>query len=365
MSKPSTTALTLDDYDYVLPKELIAQHPLPNRADARLLVVRRDAQSIEHFHIRDLPELLRAGDGLVLNDTRVLPAKLVGYRQQTKGRWLGLFLEADPDGHLKLLCKTRGQLKPWDQITLVDRAHRDDVTLTMLARLGGGAWAARAETDESPEALLERIGRVPLPHYIRGGNMVDEDVRRYQTVYASQLGSVAAPTAGLHFTQELLQQLQAAHIEFARVTLHVGLGTFAPIKVDRIEDHRMHQEWARLDEENAARLQAIRAAGGRVIGVGSTSVRTLESAALHAASQSGDEVFNPYQAWEGETDLFIRPPFQFRAIDGMLTNFHLPRTSLLVMVRTFGGDELIQRAYQAAIEERYRFFSYGDAMLIL
>lgn len=365
MAEPSAAMRSLDEYDYKLPKELIAQHPLANRADARLLVVDRSAQSIDHYHIRDLPELLRAGDGLVLNDTRVLPAKLVGYRRQTKGRWLGLFLESDPDGHLKLLCKTRGKLKPWDEITLVDRAHRDDVTLTMLARLGGGAWAARAETDEAPEELLARIGRVPLPHYIRGGNMVDEDIQRYQTVYASQLGSVAAPTAGLHFTQELLQQLQAAKIQFARVTLHVGMGTFAPIKAERIDDHRMHQEWARLDEENAKRLQAIREAGGRVIAVGSTSVRTLESAALHAVGHGGPTTSTPFEAWEGETDLYIRPPFQFRASDGMLTNFHLPRTSLLVMVRTFGGDELIRRAYEAAIEEKYRFFSYGDAMLIL
>lgn len=346
---------SVDDFDYVLPKELIAQHPLPNRSDSRLMVIDRAAETIEHRHVRDLPEYLRPEDCVVLNDTRVVPAKLVGYRTTTKGRWYGLFLNSDPDGHIELLCKTRGKLKPWDTITLQDRNLNDDVKLVMLARLGGGAWVTRAETDEAPDDLLARIGRVPLPHYIRGGHMVDEDISRYQTIYASQSGSVAAPTAGLHFTEELFQQLRDKGTSFVAVTLHVGMGTFAPIKVEAIEDHTMHSEWARLDDDAMQRIAASKEQGGRVIAVGSTSARTLESAAAEGS----------LQAWEGETDLFIRPGYQFQAVDALLTNFHLPKTSLLVMVRTFGGDELIKQAYKEAIAERYRFFSYGDAMLIL
>jgi S-adenosylmethionine:tRNA ribosyltransferase-isomerase len=238
---------------------------------------------------------------------------------------------------------------------LQDRDQRDDVKLTALARIGGGAWVFRAESEESPRELLARVGHVPLPHYIRGGNMVDKDLQSYQTVYAVNDGAVAAPTAGLHFTEPLLKKLKEQGVGFARVTLHVGLGTFSPIKSDFIEDHEMHAEMGSVEQEAVDSMRQTRAQGGRVIGVGTTSMRVLETAA-----RSGE-----LDCWEGETNLYIRPPFDFHAVDGLLTNFHFPRTTLLVLVRTFGGDELIKRAYEEAIAERYRLFSYGDAMLIV
>ena len=345
----------LDRYDYEVPADLIAQQPLSRRGDSRLLVVDRAGESIDHAHARDLPGLLRAGDCLVLNDTRVLPARLVGFRERTGGRWQGLFLESDESGVWRILCKTRGKLGPGDTVRLRDRDARDDVRLHILARLDGGHWAVRPETDETPAELLERVGRVPLPPYIRGGEMVDSDREDYQTVYARQPGSVAAPTAGLHFTEQLLREIVEAGIRVCRVTLHVGIGTFRPITVDRLEDHEMHSEWARIDAPTVERINEARSAGGRVVAVGTTSMRTLETA-------GGSGTLEPF---DGTTDLFIRPPFTFHACDGLLTNFHYPRSTLLVLVHTFGGEALMRRAYEEAIAQRYRLFSYGDAMLIL
>jgi S-adenosylmethionine:tRNA ribosyltransferase-isomerase len=345
----------IDAYDYQLPAELIAQQPVANRSDGRLMIVDRQRGTIEHAHVRDLAECLRAGDCLVVNDSRVVPARLSGYRQSTGGRWQGLFLSADADGNWQLLCKTRGRLEVGEQVVLVDRAANPSLTLRMLARLDGGAWAARPDSGESAWSLLQRVGRVPLPHYIRRGEMIDQDQHWYQTVYADRPGSVAAPTAGLHLTSALLEQLRRSAIGVQRVTLHVGIGTFRPIAVSRLAEHRMHAEWGEITEATAAELRAVRARGHRVVAVGTTAVRVLESAAA-----SG-----PLTAWAGETQLFIRPPYEFRAVDALLTNFHLPRSTLLVLVRTFGGDALIRQAYAVAIRERYRFFSYGDAMLIV
>lgn len=345
----------LDRYDYELPKHLIAQHPALRRSDARLMLVDRRQQSIDHYHVRDLPELLHPRDCLVLNETRVVPAQLVGVRETTGGRWQGLYLDSDELGNWRLLCKTRGKLAPGDRIVLLNRDAEPDLGLVMLARLEGGAWAARPDSPLPALTLLDRVGRVPLPHYIRGGKMETADLERYQTVYARQPGSVAAPTAGLHFTPELLRRIEARGIGIAKVTLHVGLGTFRPISVDRLDEHTMHSEWGRIDAETAQRLVEVRASGGRIVAVGTTSVRLLESAAL-----SGE-----LAAWSGETNLFIRPGFTFRAVDALMTNFHLPRSTLLVLVRTFGGDELMRRAYAEALAEEYRFFSYGDAMLIV
>jgi len=345
----------LEQYDYDLPRELIAQAPLPERSDARLLVVRRQTQSLEHRFVRDLPAFLATGDGLVLNDTRVIPARLVGYRTQTRGRWEGLYLGSGEHGVWKILAKTRGKIQPGETVTLQDRQQRDVCRLMLLDQVGQGVWAARPETAEETLVLLERAGRVPLPPYIRDGEMADADRETYQTVYAEKPGAVAAPTAGLHFTPPLLKQLEAGGIELCRVTLHVGLGTFRPISAATLAEHPMHAEWACLDSPTVSRLNGIRAAGGRIVAVGTTVVRTLETAA--ATGQ--------LQAWNGETDLFIRPPYQFRAVDALLTNFHLPKSTLLILVRTFGGDELIRRAYDEAIREGYRFYSYGDAMLIL
>ena len=345
----------LQAYDYELPPELIAQHPLAHRADARLMVVRRAQESIEHFHVRDLPELLAAGDCLVLNDSRVIPARLIGYRTATRGRWEGLFLEADSNNVWKVLAKTRGRMSLDESVTLQDRQGRDDLQLVLLQRLDTGEWLMRANTEQDVLEVLDRVGRVPLPPYIRGGEALLGDETRYQTVFARRAGSIAAPTAGLHFTDELLRRLSARAVSVATITLHVGLATFRPITAEAVDAHRMHAEWCRIDKAAAGELNKCREAGGRVVAVGSTAVRTLETAFVDGC----------LRAWTGNTELYIRPPYQFQAVDALLTNFHLPRTTLLVMVRCFGGDALMGRAYQEAIEQRYRFYSYGDAMLVL
>jgi S-adenosylmethionine:tRNA ribosyltransferase-isomerase len=345
----------LDPYQYDLPRELIAQHPLACRSDARLLVVRRGDETIDHAYVRDLPEILGRGDSLVFNDTQVIPARLVGRRERTGARWSGLFLSADEQGVWQVLSKTRGKLEPGEAVVAVSWDTRQSVGLRLLAKLDGGVWAVRPEAEGQPLELLERIGRVPLPPYIRDGDMVEQDVERYQTVFAARPGAVAAPTAGLHFTPELLDQLSQRGVDRQFVTLHVGIGTFRPITAERLADHVMHSEWCSVSGDVALRLQRSRAAGSRVVAVGTTVVRTLETAA------QGGELL----PFVGTTNLFIRPPHTFRAVDSLLTNFHLPRSTLLILVRALGGDRLIRRAYDEAIRERYRFFSYGDAMLIL
>ena len=345
----------LDQYDYDLPRDLIAQQPLAVRSDARLMIVRRSEQSIDHAHVRDLPEILAANDCLVLNDTKVIPARLVGRRDRTGARWSGLFLSADDDGNWQVLSKTRGKLEPGEAIVIVSWDVRQSVTLRLLTKLDGGVWAVRPEPLGDPLEILQRVGRVPLPPYIRDSEMIESDVETYQTVFAAQPGAVAAPTAGLHFTPELLAQLGKRGIERQFVTLHVGIGTFRPITAETLDQHVMHSEWCSLSAEVAQKLNQARATGRRIIAVGTTVARTLESAAA-----SGE--LRPFQ---GPTNLFIRPPYQFHAVDALLTNFHLPKSTLLILVRTFGGDALLRRAYEQAIAEGYRFYSYGDAMLIL
>ena len=345
----------LDHYDYPLPRELIAQHPLPQRADARLLVVNRQRQSLEHAHVRDLAEYLRPRDTLVFNDTQVIPARLIGRRERTGARWTGLYLQSDDDGNWQVLSKTRGKLEPGEAINVVSWDVRQSVRLRLLTKMEGGVWAVRPEPLGEPLEILSRVGRVPLPPYIRDGEMIEGDVATYQTVFARQPGAVAAPTAGLHFTPELLTRLEQAGIHKEFVTLHVGIGTFRPIQTGNIDAHVMHREWCEIGQEVVERLVKSRAAGGRIIAVGTTAVRTLETAA------AGGEL----APFRGTTDLFIRPPYTFRSVDALLTNFHLPKSTLLILVRAFGGDELIRRAYDEAIRERYRFFSYGDAMLIV
>ncbi len=367
----------LDRYDYQLPRELIAQEPLADRNDARLMVVNRRQQSIEHAYIRDLPRILRRGDCLISNDTRVVPARLLGERDATGGRWEGLFLEANADGFWRLLCKTRGKLRPGETVTLWDRDVRPVATLELIARQDAGVWLARPtrlsayrppastlppalQPAHSPSSesfeLLEQIGRVPLPHYIRDGEMNDADRYSYQTVFAREPGAVAAPTAGLHFTHELLIELVGSGIQQCRVTLHVGMDTFRPITVEHLDQHPMHTEWGRIEQPAVDAIARCKAAGQRAVAIGTTSVRVLETAARESGILG---------SWSGQTDLFIRPPFPFRVVDALMTNFHLPRTTLIVLVHTFGGEELMRRAYQAAIEQRYRFYSYGDAMIIL
>jgi S-adenosylmethionine:tRNA ribosyltransferase-isomerase len=345
----------LAQYDYDLPRDLVAQHPLAVRTDARMMIVDRARQTIDHAHIRDLPELLKPADLLVVNDTRVIPARLVGRRERTGARWTGLFLRADEQGTWQILSKTRGKLEAGESIQVLSWDLRDTIRLRLLAPMEGGMWAVRPEPLGEALEILARVGRVPLPPYIRDGEMTDEDADAYQTVFAKTAGAVAAPTAGLHFTPELTAKLAQRGIERTSVTLHVGIGTFRPVTVERLEDHLMHAEWAEVSADVAARVQQQKLAGQRVVAVGTTVVRTLEAAA-------GGGAIAPFS---GQTELFIRPPYEFRVVDALLTNFHLPKSTLLVLVRTFGGDQLIRRAYQHAIEQQYRFFSYGDAMLIV
>ena len=344
-----------DLYDYDLPADLIAQEPLERRADSRLLTVRRGDGAIAHRHVRDLPEILRPGDLLVVNDTRVVPARIVGRRLRTGGRWEGLFLKTDDaTGAWQLLAQTRGRPEVGERVMLTDRDGEDAVAIELVGRATGGSWLAVPDAPEPAAEILARIGRVPLPGYIRGGEERAGDRERYQTVFARRSGSAAAPTAGLHFTDELLADLAARGVARATVTLHVGLDTFRPIATERLDDHPMHTEWCDCPPETAAAVREARARGGRVVAVGTTAVRTLETAA-----RSGG-----ISPWSGPTDLFIKPGFQFRAVDCLLTNFHMPRTTLMVLVSTFASRSLVAAAYEAAIRERYRFLSYGDAMFI-
>ena len=355
-----------DLYDYDLPAELIAQEPLARRDDARLLVVRRADGAIMHRQVRDLTELLQPGDLVVTNDTRVVPARLIGRRSATTGRWEGLFLGVDQEtGAWQMLAQTRGRPALGEWVMLTDREGRDAVRLQLVGRAAGGAWLGVPDAAEPAVAILERVGRVPLPGYIRGGEEQAGDLDRYQTVFARQAGSAAAPTAGLHFTPELLAALEARGIGRANVTLHVGLGTFRPISAERLDDHPMHSEWCECPAETAAAVRATKARGGRIVAIGTTSVRTLETAALRGCPSGGQPDDEPLvSAWSGPTDLFIKPGFSFRVVDCLLTNFHMPRTTLMVLVSTFASRELIKRAYEEAIRERYRLLSYGDAMLI-
>jgi S-adenosylmethionine:tRNA ribosyltransferase-isomerase len=340
-------------FDYHLPEHLIAQHPAARRDSSRLLVVRRSSGELEHRVFRDLPELFAPGDLLVLNDTRVLPARLLGRRDSTGGKWEGLFLRQDRDGLWELMTKTRGHPTSGESFA-IDR----DFRLILRGRTGDHHWLMEPSPAGAPAEILDRFGQVPLPPYIRKGRAASGDAERYQTVFADKAGSIAAPTAGLHFTPDLLERLKAGGIDSTKVTLHVGLGTFAPIKVDDPTQHRIHREWCEMPQAASAAIGACKNRGGRVVAVGTTAARTLESA-FRANREAG------LAAFSGETDLYIYPPFQFRIVDALITNFHLPRTTLLLLVGAFVGTDLLRRAYEEAIRREYRFYSYGDAMLIL
>ncbi|MDA1018284.1 MAG: tRNA preQ1(34) S-adenosylmethionine ribosyltransferase-isomerase QueA, partial [Planctomycetota bacterium] len=312
----------LSDYDFELPPELLAREPLADRTASRLLVFDRASGEIQHRTIRDLPELLFPGDLLILNDTRVIPARIFGHRAQTGGKWEGLFVGVTDEGLWRIIGQTRGKLLAGETLTLTP-AHADrgseSVTLTLIQREEHeGIWQAECDSAEAPQTILDRIGTVPLPPYIGRKLADDNDWNRYQTEYARRPGAIAAPTAGLHFTAELLSECEARGVPHAFVTLHVGIGTFRPIAVERLDDHKMHSEWCELPKSTAHRIQVAKQRGGRVVAVGTTSVRTLESAAIQS---------DPSANWTGETDLFIRPPYQFRTVDCLLTNFHLPKSS--------------------------------------
>jgi S-adenosylmethionine:tRNA ribosyltransferase-isomerase len=343
--------LPLDLLDYELPPERIAQFPVEPRDSARLLVVERGNPSLQDRHVRDLPELLRPGDLLVLNNTRVLPARLYGQRETTGGKWEGLFVGQVPDGGWELLCQTRGSPQLGESFVVGEGQLR----LRLERKTAEGSWLMRPDRDEPAVTLLERFGHVPLPPYIRGGKDEPGDSERYQTVFAQQPGSVAAPTAGLHFTEQLFQGLRERGIERAFVTLHVGIGTFKPIQHQDVAKHVMHAEMGELNPATADAILACKRRGGRVIAVGTTSVRVLESAAADGQAMT----------WHGATRLFIYPPYRFRCVDGLMTNFHLPRSSLLALVGALLGLPRLMEVYRHAIEREYRFYSYGDAMLIL
>ena len=352
--------MNLSHYDYTLPKELIAQHPLADRSAARLLVVDRNSQQITHRTIAELPLIMTPQDVMVTNNTKVVNARLFGVRTETGGQWEGLFLENRTDGWL-LISKTRGKILPGESVLLTtgvsteNLAGDSDVNLRFIEKYDGGVWRVAPDCDIPWTDILESRGDVPIPPYIRDGKTEASDQTNYQTVFAERPGAVAAPTAGLHFTDQLNAEIVKQGTQICSVTLHVGLGTFRPIKLPKIEDHVMHSERGELTADVAQQLRCSKENGGRIVCIGTTAVRVLETAA------TGGEI----TAWRGSTDLFIRPPYQFKAVDALLTNFHLPMSTLLILVRQFGGDELIQRAYQEAVEREYRFFSYGDAMLIL
>ena len=334
--------LTLDDFDYPLPPELIAQAPMAERSASRLLVL--EGCQLGDRHIRDLPALLRAGDLLVMNDTRVLHARLLG-RKDSGGQVEVLVERITAETEALAQVRASKPLRAGGRMRLED-AFEVEV-------LGREGEFYRLQFPDNALRLIEQHGRLPLPPYIeRGAGIADE--ARYQTVIARETGSVAAPTAGLHFDEALLEHLEAKGITQARVTLHVGAGTFQPVRVHRLSEHRMHTERYSLPQATVEAIAATRAAGGRVVAVGTTTLRTLESAARGGLLQAGS----------GETDLFVTPGFGFRVVDLLLTNFHLPRSTLLMLVSAFGGLDSIRRAYAHAIAQRYRFFSYGDAMLI-
>ena len=355
--------MDLSDFDYHLPEELIAQAPLEDRAGARMLVVDRAAGRWEDRRFRDLPAYLRAGDCLVLNDSRVFPARLYGHRGGVRSLPVGKNnpkVQEHLSGRVEvfLLRPVSADGRDWEALVRPGRKMRLRERIEFEGGLEGEI-VARGEVGERTIrfagggdlfAEFEKTGHVPLPPYIKRADS-SADRERYQTVYAREKGSVAAPTAGLHFTQEVLAECRAAGTETARVTLHVGLGTFQPLHEEQVERARLHRERYAITEENAAKMRAA----GRLVMVGTTSVRTVESA-LRAGEM---------RACGGETDIFIYPGFEFRGAGAMLTNFHLPRTSLLLLVCAFAGTELALAAYRHAVEERYRFYSYGDCMLIV
>jgi len=355
--------MNLSEFDYSLPKELIAQEPLPDRAASRMLVVYRAEQRWEDHQFREFPQFLRPGDCLVLNDSKVIPCRLFGRRKGVRAlpigknnpkRWQYLSGKVE----VLLLEPVDSTAHTWKALVHPGRkihvgeviSFDDNFSAEVIARGEYGERTLRLHVDGDPWAAIERVGHVPLPKYIhRADQPVDRE--RYQTVFARHPGSAAAPTAGLHFTPEILEECRQRGAEIAYITLHVGLGTFQPLHTEVVEEARLHAERYSISEEAAARIRAAQ----RVVAVGTTTVRTLETAALRG----------PITAQSGTTDLFIYPGFQFRITGAMLTNFHLPRSSLLLLVCAFAGKDLILAAYEHAVRERYRFYSYGDCMLIL
>lgn len=338
-------------FDYDLPVELIAQHPVEPRDASRMLVLDRTAGAVEHRTFRHLPSFLRTDDLLVLNDTRVIPARLSG-RRETGASVEVLLLNRMRVGIWRCLVNPGRKVRPGDRIVF-----GPGLTGEVEERLEEGARSIRFIHEGSFESVLEQLGSAPLPPYIKRSKPDPADRRRYQTIYAEHPGAVAAPTAGLHFSEKILKEIEDRGIRIVCLTLHVGLGTFRPVKVENVEEHRMDSEWFEIGSEAADHINLTKEKGGRIVAVGTTVVRSLESA--------WDDSTGSLTAGSGLTDLFITPGFRFSVVDLLLTNFHLPRSTLLMLVSAFAGREQILAAYKEAINEKYRFYSYGDCMLIL
>jgi len=347
----------ISDFDYELPEELIAQHPVVPRDASRLLVLHRGTGEIEHRRFRDLPEYLRAGDLLVLNDTRVIPARLLGRKAETGGAAELLLLQTTGSDIWEAMARPGRRLHPGNVIVFGDDEFQAEILNVTpgggrIVRLAPGPRAGGRGVHE----LLHELGELPLPPYVTQGPPPVERDGAYQTIYARWEGSSAAPTAGLHFTEDIFARLEEIGVRRAFVTLHVGMGTFKPVQVENVEEHEIHEEFFTISAAAAAQINAVKAAGGRIVSVGTTSTRTLES----AADENG--IISPLTA---ATRLFIIPGYRFKVVDVQLTNFHMPRSTLLLLISAFTGRENILRAYREAVAERYRFLSFGDAMLII
>ncbi|MHC4212180.1 MAG: tRNA preQ1(34) S-adenosylmethionine ribosyltransferase-isomerase QueA [Planctomycetota bacterium] len=346
-----------DQLNYDLDPELIAQQPSAVRSDSRLLVLNRNNATLTDSRFRDIGDFLAPGDCLVLNDTKVLPARFYAHRKSGAGLE-GLFLNINQQGHWEVMLKGLRKIKVGEQIYLTKRDKSDFCSAQVIEKLDNGKCTIGLQCTDDVFWVLEKIGFAPLPPYIRR-NKEQKDFAKdsscYQTVYANKPGAIAAPTAGLHFTKELIENLKKSGIKFARITLHVGAGTFKPVKVDILEDHQMEPERFSINQVAAEKINSAKGKAGRIIAVGTTAVRTIESIAASGRIEPG----------QGETNLFITPGYQFKVIDAMITNFHLPKSTLLALVASFAGLENILAAYKHAVEKRYRFYSYGDAMLIL
>ena len=348
--------MKISDFDYYLPEELIAQKPADRRDSSRLLVVHRDTGKIEHRHFYDIIDYLEPGDCMVLNNSKVLPARLYGTKEKTGAKVEFLLIKRIEGDTWETMVRPGRKLKPGDSVIFSEKP------LLKAAIKDFGADGTRIVEFEYDGIFMERleeIGSMPLPPYIERSSD-DDDRERYQTVYCREEGSVAAPTAGLHFTKELLKKAEQKGVELAYVTLHVGIGTFRPVKVEKIEEHHMHFEEYFIDEETARTINDTIKTGGRIVSVGTTSARTVESAAVYD-KESGKYLV---RAGHGSTGIFIYPGYEFKIIDSLITNFHLPKSTLLMLISALYNREDILRVYRIAVEERYRFFSYGDAMFI-
>ena len=341
--------MKLSDFNYHLPEELIAQDPLLKRSDSRLMVLNRETGSIEHRAFHNIIEYLNPGDCLVVNETKVLPARLIGVKEGTGASIEVLLLKRVDDRVWETLVKPGKKARPGARISFGEGKLVGEV----MDVVEEGNRLVRFEYEGIFEEVLDELGQMPLPPYITHAL---EDKNRYQTVYAKNTGSAAAPTAGLHFTEELLEQIEEKGVKIARVTLHVGLGTFRPVKVENILEHHMHSEFYMIDEEAAEIINTTKKNGGKIISVGTTSTRTLES----VADENG--LVKPCSGW---TEIFIYPGYKFKIVDKLITNFHLPESTLLMLVSALYDREKILEAYEEAVEEKYRFFSFGDAMFIM